>query len=340
MTGAAPAGGLTRFSPQEDSGLVDACWELAVAAQPVDDPDGPPLVRSVFTTSPRRADTAGWLAPGAAAGTWSGFLLLDRPLQGNTHRAQVRLVVAPGRRRSGLGRVLLTQALRWAGERGCPLLTGRVREGTAGHAFLTAVGGSPGMVAGRRVLDLTGLPAARRAELRGQAEPAAAGYSLLSWTGATPQQHLAGVALVSMAMEDAPHSPFHRRTPVDAQRIRERDQGAAERGLRSYTVAARCDRTGELAGLSQIVTTPQAPGWGFQETTMVDAAHRGHRLGLLLKVALLDLVTEAEAGVRHILTENAVGNGPMIAINDALGFRVVDQWATCSLDVPPPTASG
>jgi len=40
--------------------------------------------------------------------------------------------------------------------------------------------------------------------------------------------------------------------------------------------------------------------------------HRGHRLGLRLKLAMLDLLADREPQVRHILTSNAETNGPMI----------------------------
>ena len=33
---------------------------------------------------------------------------------------------------------------------------------------------------------------------------------------------------------------------------------------------------------------PEAPSWGFQELTAVTRPHRGHRLGLLVKAAMLE----------------------------------------------------
>ena len=51
--------------------------------------------------------------------------------------------------------------------------------------------------------------------------------------------------------------------------------------------------------------------------------HRGHRVGLLVKTAMLDWLAAAEPGVEHITTDNADSNQWMIAINDLLGFEIL-----------------
>ena len=48
----------------------------------------------------------------------------------------------------------------------------------------------------------------------------------------------------------------------------------------------------------------------------------GHRLGLAVKIANLDLLAEKAPAVRLIVTGNAQSNAPMIAVNDMLGFEV------------------
>jgi hypothetical protein len=57
--------------------------------------------------------------------------------------------------------------------------------------------------------------------------------------------------------------------------------------------------------------------------TAVVRAHRGHRLGLLIKLAMLEWLAEAEPEQRWILTGNAETNEHMIAINEALGYQKV-----------------
>ncbi len=66
-----------------------------------------------------------------------------------------------------------------------------------------------------------------------------------------------------------------------------------------------------------------APHQAWQEITIVDPAHRGHRLGLAVKLANLDFLAERAPDVRTIRTSNAQENAPMIAVNDMLGFEIV-----------------
>jgi hypothetical protein len=70
------------------------------------------------------------------------------------------------------------------------------------------------------------------------------------------------------------------------------------------------------------------PGIAAQEDTSVLAPHRGHRLGLRLKLAMLDWLRVERPDVTHVDTWNVPGNAPMIAINDALGCRVVAETIT------------
>ena len=61
--------------------------------------------------------------------------------------------------------------------------------------------------------------------------------------------------------------------------------------------------------------------------------HRGHRLGLLVKVAMLELLAEREPQLTRILTGNTDANEHMIAINAELGFSVLDEWRWFEADV-------
>jgi RimJ/RimL family protein N-acetyltransferase len=54
----------------------------------------------------------------------------------------------------------------------------------------------------------------------------------------------------------------------------------------------------------------------------VTKAHRGHRLGLLVKSAMLEWLGTAEPELTRIVTDNAAPNSFMIAVNEALGYRL------------------
>ena len=62
-------------------------------------------------------------------------------------------------------------------------------------------------------------------------------------------------------------------------------------------------------------------------------AHRGHRLGLLVKVAMLEMLAGHEPRLERIVTGNADANEHMIAINTELGYQVLDHWLSWELAV-------
>jgi RimJ/RimL family protein N-acetyltransferase len=88
---------------------------------------------------------------------------------------------------------------------------------------------------------------------------------------------------------------------------------------------ARHRATGEAAGITMVCVHELRPTIAAQEDTSVLAAHRGHRLGLRLKLAMLDWLRAERPDVQSVDTWNVPGNAPMIAINDALGCRKVAE---------------
>jgi RimJ/RimL family protein N-acetyltransferase len=92
-------------------------------------------------------------------------------------------------------------------------------------------------------------------------------------------------------------------------------------GVRTYTIAAVHDASGELAAMTQLSVAPDHPKWGHQGLTAVTRQHRGHRLGLLVKAAMLGWLAETEPAIERIETGNASANAHMIAVNELLGFE-------------------
>ena len=144
----------------------------------------------------------------------------------------------------------------------------------------------------------------------------------MSWTGDVPDQHLAPLAHVVNAFEDAPHGENVEPETWHAARLRECPPTVRAGLLRDHSVAALHDATGEMAAYTGVIADPEAPSWGFQELTAVTRLHWGHRLGLLVKTAMLELLAEAEPQLEFIMTSNAAANDHMIAVNDQLGDQV------------------
>jgi hypothetical protein len=71
-----------------------------------------------------------------------------------------------------------------------------------------------------------------------------------------------------------------------------------------------------------------------QRVTIVEPAHRGRRLGLVVKSANHAYTRAHEPGLRVIDAWNAEGNTHMRAVNAMLGFEPVDGWSVFQLSVP------
>ncbi len=167
------------------------------------------------------------------------------------------------------------------------------------------------------------VPHERLAELRASAEERALpGYRVKSWVGPAPAEHLDRLATLYRDLStDAPLGQIEFKPESwDADRVRHSDEVKHRTGRSLFTLAVDA-ATGEAAGLTELHIHNAHPHRPEQWTTVVAGAHRGHRLGLLIKVANLELLALAEPTARYLDTWNADENQHMLAINTALGFR-------------------
>jgi RimJ/RimL family protein N-acetyltransferase len=327
---------IERFDAVTDREWVNACHEMHVAAAPVDVPGEPPMSDHAFAGWLRmhwtgeRPET--WLAR-VATGAPCGWYSLILPSRENTHLAYIEPLVGLPHRRHGIGTALVRHAAGRAHEEGRLILVADATLGSAGEAFSRALGARAGMPEASRVLHVRATPGGHLARLRARAQAAAHGYSLLSWEGPAPDEYTGQVAALYQDGEDAPLEDGHEVRRWDAARVHEAERRIAEQGVRHYAVAARDDRTGDLVALTELETDPQTPGWAYQCLTVVARAHRGHRLGLLVKVAMLELLAGREPRLERIVTGNADVNEHMIAINGELGYQILDHWLSWELAV-------
>jgi RimJ/RimL family protein N-acetyltransferase len=106
----------------------------------------------------------------------------------------------------------------------------------------------------------------------------------------------------------------------DAERVRRREDLAARQG-RTVLGAGALTPDGRLVAFTEVGTSDEVPERVVQWETFVLAAHRGHRLGMMVKTAVLRRIACELPQARRVVTTNAETNGPMVAVNDALGFR-------------------
>lgn len=142
-------------------------------------------------------------------------------------------------------------------------------------------------------------------------------------------------------MADAPADDGVEPQIWDASRIRNFEQTLLASGQQLCTVAARQEKTGCVAAITQIRIDSASPGWAYQGITAVLPEHRGHRLGLLVKAEMLDRLIAAAPEVRQVRARNAGANEHMVAINEQLGFRLSSVRRDWELDLAAvPAAAG
>src|SRR5690606_35012649 len=143
----------------------------------------------------------------------------------------------------------------------------------------------------------------------------------------TPEGLLDEIAAMTSAINDAPTGTLEIEDEVfTGERVRAYEQAQVAGGRRLYRVVARHRGSGELAGQTVAAVDVERPWFAYQHDTSVVRAHRGHRLGLLLKIEMLRWLREEEPQVRRMDTDNAADNAYMIAINEMLGSRVVGPY--------------
>ncbi|GAA4365198.1 GNAT family N-acetyltransferase [Nocardioides caricicola] len=162
--------------------------------------------------------------------------------------------------------------------------------------------------------------------LHAAALAAAADYELVRRVGATPEDELPVVARLTEAINDAPLDDLDIEDEAyPPERIVAYEAAQAGQGHVLHRVYARHRETGELAGHTVVAVEGLRPWIAHQHDTSVVRAHRGHRLGVLLKTEMVRWLAEVQPQVETIDTWNAESNDHMIGVNEALGYEVLSR---------------
>lgn len=263
-----------------------------------------------------------------------GHAELMLPLQENREQANIGLQVHPAFRNQGVGTALVEQAL-------IPALLEEGRSTVSAYGEVPAEGDpkDPALpwnrIAARlgltvknieiaRVCDLP-VPAETLEHCEARAAEKLGEYRIEVWEDAVPEEHLEAYGLLLRQLElDVPEGDFETEAaqypPERIRAMEERRRAAGNRVLTAVAIAP----DGTFAGNSELHIS-ENPGTtlAYQENTLVMPEHRGHRLGLALKTATHRRVSELFPDLRVIATWNSAINPWMIAVNEALGYRIV-----------------
>jgi GNAT superfamily N-acetyltransferase/RimJ/RimL family protein N-acetyltransferase len=316
-----------RVRPDDDA-AVAAAAAILEAARPVDDP----AALEVLPEQYRRWIRYGWdLHPAevqlyrpAEESAPVGVLSLNMPVRDNHHLVWSELTVHPARRRQGHGSAMMAEVLRRTAEAGrTTIWMGCPADDPGPGAFLQQHGFRYASHDARRHQRLPDVDPSRVERLRLEAEPYARDYDLIRLLPPYPDDLLREIAAVAVAINDAPMGDLTYEPEVSNLEVM-RDIEAARVGRQDllYRVVARHRLSRELAGHTVMSTEPLQPSRASQCDTAVSRDHRGHRLGLLLKIEMMHWLAEVEPQLEIVETFNQADNTHMITVNEALGYRL------------------
>lgn len=325
------------FDPH-NAGAMTELATLREACRAHDRPDYPYMSATILTasmTAPQPRSRAEYWAARLDDGTLVGFVDLMLPQAENRETAFSDGYVHPRHRRQGIGTALyrhVADRMRELGRsRLIPVVTDSIAGGTAtsdgaGPAFAEHMGMQRALVEHRSRLTLTDADDQRWDALSRTAWEKAQDYEIITWKDRADDSIAEDMAKLECRLElDIPTGDLGwEPAEYDVARWREREDMGIKRLRTLYYAAARHKPSGILAAYTGFLL-PQSPRThAWQITTVVADDHRGHRLGLLVKLANIAAARKTEPDLRYIDTNNAESNAHMIAVNDALGFELCD----------------
>ena len=161
-------------------------------------------------------------------------------------------------------------------------------------------------------------------------------YELHTWADRVPERWRADMAdLITRMSTDAPSAGLEE--PIDTwtveRLVHEEERRLRESDRRMLTTVAEHRSTGRLVAFTDLSLPPQSHRAVDQWATLVLREHRGHRLGMLVKLANLAQLARVAPGHPSVITFNAEENRPMLDANEAIGFVPIAAEAAWRKDI-------
>jgi mycothiol synthase len=272
---------------------------------------------------PSRFGDHTWLAetvdgrPVATAACWSNTA-------GDERVMECDLFVLRDRRRQGLGTHLLGSICEVTESEGRSLLVWSTFDTVpAGEAFARRLGARVARVNRTSEAQLGDVDWTMVASWMREGSVRAPGYYLEMVDGVYPPERYGDAVILHHIMQSAPRDDLDVDDVILSEDdIAEHDRALAEAGRRRWTVFVR-DPSGVCVGGTEVTFEPWDPSTVLQQDTGIDPRHRGLGLAKWAKAAMLARIRSEHPQAQRVCTGNALSNAPMLAINDALGFKVI-----------------
>ncbi len=278
-------------------------------------------------------------------GTLVGGVSLWFPLLDNLTKCWGAVGVDPDHRCRGVGAALVAHIVtRLAQEGRTTMVTESAypfdrREDHPYRRFAEANGFTVAIDEIRRILPLPVDPALLQT-LAIEAAPHHAEYRIESFLNDLPDELLASYcALHNQLGVDAPtgNVDFEPES-MTPQLWLDRLVEEKELGRTRFSTVA-LDRNDAVVAYTDLILPPDPSPDVWQWGTLVHRDHRGHRLGMGVKVHNLQRLDAADSGRTRVLTSNAETNRHMVDINVRLGFEAVEVCPMFELRIDNPVST-
>ena len=264
-----------------------------------------------------------------------GAGIADFPLLDNTDKVYFTVDVHPDHRRRGIGTALVDHVVDRAKNEDRSVLIGMSHYPTDAdedhpyRRFATSCGFDLANTELHRVAEL---PVSEEA-IQGWVDECAPhhdGYRIETHVDDLPPALLPSyVRLKNQLAVDAPTGDLDfEEEGLTVEGFLERSATLKEQGRTVYITLATIGEGDAVQAVAHSVIAVPADGVDephlHQWATLVRRGHRGHRLGLATKAANLRAVQKNHPERTLLHTSNSAMNGPMVAINERIGFRPVE----------------
>jgi GNAT superfamily N-acetyltransferase len=252
------------------------------------------------------------------------------PLLDNLTKCWGALGVDPDHRRRGIGSALFAAIVTRVEQEGRTTFVTESaypfdrREDHPYRRFAEANGLTVAIDEIRRILPLPVDPALLQT-LAIEAAPHHSAYRIESFVNDLPDRLLASyVALRNQLGVDAPTGAVDfEPESMTPQLWLERMAEEKELGRTRFSTVA-LDGTDQVVAYTDLILAPDPSPDVWQWGTLVHRDHRGHRLGMGVKVRNLQRLDAADSGRTRVLTCNAETNRHMVDVNVRLGFEAIE----------------
>jgi GNAT superfamily N-acetyltransferase len=251
------------------------------------------------------------------------------PLADNLDHGFLEVYVPVEERRRGVGAAVLAAVEEAATSRGRSVLVGEtigpVGGSTPGEPFAAAHGYVLAQREGLKVLEIH-QHAGTWAPLDDHVAERIGDYRIVEWGGATPEEHIEHVCgALNQFVGMVPSGDLELgELDFSPERLRSNEARDARLGTIRFVGAALAP-DGSLAGYHDLFVDSVRTTQAYVGITMVLPEHRGHALGLAVKLATHRSLRARFPECELVRTGNADVNEHMNAVNERLGYRLVEQ---------------